>query len=198
MVLVRLCASICVLLFAATMSPAAASPPGDPIYVRIDNGWKGLYGIDDEYAEYSFKGSEAKLQDPYHILLRPSLGVMVTFADKRGFASGDDAMEAYLQRELRYWRQRSSNVESSPRGDLSGGRSDLRVTEIRLSNAQGGRMTVYVLTLAASQGVFVLAISPADPSIDAQIRDIATSFKLVHRKLDPDEVKRISMEERAK
>src|SRR5215469_4470918 len=125
-------AFIVILAFATNL--AAGQPSGAPIYIRIDNGWKGLYGVEDEYAEYSFKGAETKLQDPYHILLKPAVGMMVTFADKRGLTSNNDPIDAYLQQELQYWRQRSSNVESSPRGDLSGARNDVRVTEIRLYN----------------------------------------------------------------
>jgi hypothetical protein len=77
-------------------------------------------------------------------------------------------------------------------------RSDLRVTELRLYNNQGAKLSVYLIALAFPQGVLSLAISPADGSIDPQIREIADSFKVVHRRLDPDEVKQLAAAARAK
>jgi|SRR5215813_14238533 len=186
------------LLLCATLSFAGGPVPNVPIYIRIDNGWKGLYAVGDDYAEYSFRGSEVKLQDPYHILLKPSVGMMVTFADKQQFASSNDLLSDHLQWELAYWGKNASRVESAPRDDLSGMRSDLKVTELRLYNSQGARLNVYLIALACPQGVLAFAVSPADGSIDPQIREIAASFKLVHRRLDADEVKRLSLEERGK
>lgn len=186
------------LLLAATLSFAAGPVPSDPIYIRMANGWKGLYAVEDEYAEYSFTGSEVKLQDSHHVLLKPAVGLMVTFADKSQIGAGDDLLADHLQWELDYWRKHASKVESVPRNDLSGARDDLRITEIRLYNPQGTRLNVYLIALASKNGVFVLSISPVDASIDPQVREITDSFKLVHRRLDSDEVKRRSLELRAK
>lgn len=187
------------LLLSASLSYAGGPVPNAPIYIRIDNGWKGLYPLEDDYAEYSFKGAEIKLQDPYHVLLKPSLGMMVTFADKKQFASGNDLLNDHLQWELAYWSKHAARVEPAPRDDLGGMRSDLKVTELRLYNNQGGRISVYLIALATPQGVLVLAISsPGDSSLDPLVKEIVASVKLVHRRLDPDEVKRLSLEERAK
>ncbi len=185
-------------LLLATLSFAAGPVPSDPIYIRIHNGWKGVYGVGDEYAEYSFTGSEIKLQDPYHVLLKPALGLMVTFAGKNQIGAGNDLLGDHLQWELDYWRKHANRVESVPRNDLSGGRDDLRITEIRLYNGQGGQLNVYLIALASKSGVFAMSISPVDASVDPQVKEIAASFKLVQRRLDPDEVKRLSLEERAK
>ena len=186
------------LLLSASLSFAGGPVPNVPIYIRTDNGWKGVYGIEDQYAEYSFTGSEVKLQDPYHILLKPSVGMMVAYADKSQFAFSGDLLNDHLQWEVAYWSKRASRVESVPRTDLSGMRSDLRVTELRLYNNQGAKLSVYLIALAFPQGVLSLAISPADGSIDPQIREIADSFKVVHRRLDPDEVKQLAAAARAK
>lgn len=185
------------LVLSASLSFAAGPVPSDPIYMRIDNGWQGLYGIEDEYAEYSLKG-EVKLQDAHHILLKPPLGLMVTFADKNQIGGGNDLLADHLQWELDYWRKHATKVESAPRNDLSGPRDDLRITEIRLYNGKGERLNVYLIALASNSGVFVMSISPVDASIDPLVREIADSFKLVHRRLDPDEIKRLSLELRAK
>jgi hypothetical protein len=180
----------CVLL-ALGIAFAVGPAPSDPLYIRTNNGWKGVYAHADEYAEYSLNGAEVKLQDPYHILLKQQLGMMVTFADKRQFAGGSDLLSAHSEWELNSWRQRAARAESSIRNDL-GAREDLRVTEIRLYNAQGAQLKVYLIALASKEGVFVLAVSPADSGVDSMVREIADSFRLIHRPLDQDEVKRLS------
>jgi hypothetical protein len=188
------------LLLAA--APSLAAPPSDPIYIRLENGWKGLYPLEDDYAEFSLKGSQIQLQDAHHIFLKPaegqkpSVGMMITFADKKQFSAGNDLLSDHAQWELAYWRQHASKVESSNRDDLGGMRSDLRVTEIRLYNNQGARLNVYLVALATSQGVLVMSISPADGSIDPLVREIVSSLKLVHQRLNPDEVKRLAAEVR--
>jgi hypothetical protein len=170
----------------------AAQVPKDPIYIRIDNGWKGLYGQNDEYAEFSLVGKEIELQDPYHVSLKQGLGMMVTFAEKKNFAGGKDLLADHLRWELDYWRSQASRVESTPRSDLSGARTDLRITEINVYNKQGDRTTIDLLGLAAKEGVFVLSISPGGKGADAFVKEVAGSFKLVHRTLDPEEVKNVA------
>lgn len=186
------------LLFPSSASLAQGPIPKDPIYLRIENGWMGLYGHDDEYAEYSLKGSEVKLQDAYHALLKPALGVMVTFADKNEFGDQPDLLSAYLQWQLAYWRKHATKVESAARDDLDGARTDLRITEIGLYNDKGSQLNVYCFALASKQGVFVLSISgpsaSANKSIDSLLKEMADSSRLVRRPLDAEEVKRVSME----
>ncbi len=187
-----------VLLVVTGLIFAAGPIPPDPLYIKTVDGWKGLYGVEDEYAEYSFKGSEVKLQDPYHVLLKPSLGLAVTFAGRNQIGGGNDLLGDHLQWELDYWRKHANKVESVPRNDLGGGRDDLRITEIRLYDSQGRQLNVYLLALASKSGVFAMSISPVDASVDPQVKEIAASFKLVPRRLDPEEVKRLSLEERGK
>jgi hypothetical protein len=153
----------------------------------------GVYAHGNEYAEFLFTGSDIRLQDPYHIFLKQRLGMMVTFADKSQFAPGAGMLALHGEWELNYWRQHAAKAESTVRNDLSGGRSDLRVTEITLTNAAGTQTKVYTVALAAKDGVFVLSIAPVESSIDPLVVNIASSFKMVHRPLDPDEVKQLSM-----
>jgi hypothetical protein len=173
---------------------ADEAPPTDPIYIRIDNGWKGLYGHNDEYAEFSFKGKEVTLQDAHHILLKQHLGMMVTFADKKEFSQGANLLADHAQWEVNYWSKHASKVESSARNDLSDPGGSLKVTEIRVYNNEGIRMISYLIGLASKEGVFVLSISPVDKSVDPLVKEIVNSFKLVHRKLDIEEAKRVSLE----
>jgi hypothetical protein len=196
--LLRRAGFVLTLLSSAVLGFAALVPPNDPVYIRMENGWKGLYPMEDEYAEYTLTGKEIKLQDAHHVLLTPRYGLMVTFADKSQFPPNQDLLAAHEQWELDYWRKHAARVESVPRNDLSGSRNDLKVTEMRLYNNQGDRMSLYLVGLAAKQGVFVLSISPADSSIDPVAKEIFDSFKLVQRRLDPEEVKRISLEVRAR
>jgi hypothetical protein len=176
---------------------AASQVPNDPVYMRTQDGYKGFFPHGDEYAQYLLAGPKVKLQDPYHVLLNPGLGVMVTFADKRQFPAGKDLLASHLEWELEYWRKHASRVESAARDDLSGGRTDLRVTELTLYNPQGQSMKVCLMALASKEGVFVLSISPVDGSTDSLVRDLAASFVLVHKTLDAGEIKRLSAAEKA-
>jgi hypothetical protein len=194
----RLYSFLILLLLSASLSFASGRVPADPIYMKTSDGWKGFYGIEDQYAEYTFTGSEAKLQNAYHVLLKPSLGLMVTFATREQIGPGNDLLGDHLKWELDYWRQHAEKVESLPRNDLSGGRDDLRITEFRLYNGQGGQMNIYMIALASKNGVFVLSISPVNASLDPMVKEMAGSFKLVNRALDAEEVKRRTLEERAK
>ncbi len=171
------------------LNPAfAVTPiPTDPIYIRIDNGWKGLYAHNDEYAEYSLVGSEIKLQDSYHILLKPGLGLMVTFADKKEFATGKDLLELHRQWEIEYWRKHASKVESTSRDDLGGARQDIKVTELTLYNKEGKQLKVCLIGLASKEGVFVFSISPANEGIDLIVKKLVSSIKVVHTRLDAQE-----------
>jgi hypothetical protein len=181
------------LLILSVAALAAGPVPNDPLYIRLEDGWKGVYGQGSAYAEYVLKGADVKPQDAHHILLRPGLGMMVTFAAKKDIGGGGDLLGRHAEWELAYWRQHATSVESAVRGDLSGGRDDLRVTEITLHNSAGAQMKLYMLALASDEGVFVLSISPANAGIDSLVRELAASFKLVNHPLDPDEVKRLSL-----
>jgi hypothetical protein len=165
----------------------------DPIYITTNNGWKVLYGHGNEYAEFLLKGKDAELQDAYHILMKQSAGMMIeiAFADKKEFGSAKDSLAAHAQWELNYWRGKASKVEGTAREDLSGDRKDLKVTEMKVYSNEGARIT-YLIGLGAHEGVFVLAMSPVDKSVDPTVKEIINSFTLVHKKLDAAEVERVS------
>ena len=175
-----------------------AEPPQDPIYVKTSNGWNVAYAHGNEYAEFRVIGNGAKLQDAYHILLRKGVGMMVSFVDKKELQNDTDLLSAHAQWEINYWHQHASRVESDTRDDLIGTRKDLKVTEIRVYNDQGAQMSSYLIGLAAKDGVFALSVSsPAKKDIDPLVKELVSSFKLVPRKLDAEETKRLSSEAKA-
>jgi hypothetical protein len=184
---------VAVFLFPTPCVFSSEPSPNDPIYIVTSNGWKVLYGHGDEYAEFLLKGKDAELQDAYHILLKQSAGMMIeiAFADKKEFGSAKDLLAAHAQWELNYWRGKASKVEGTTREDLSGARKDLKVTEMKVYNNEDARIT-YLIGLGAHEGVFVLAMSPVDKSVDSTAKEIINSFTLVHKKLDAAEVERVS------
>ena len=103
-----------------------AETPEDPIYVKTSNGWNAAYAPGNEYAEFRVIGNDAKLQDPYYILLRKGVGMMVSFVDKKELQNDSDLLSAHAQWEIDYWHQHASRVESNTREDLTGTRKDLR------------------------------------------------------------------------
>ena len=56
-------------------------------------------------------------------------------------------------------------------------------------------MSSYLVGLAANDGVFVLSVSPARE--DALVKELVSSFKLVHQKLDPERVKNLASDAKA-
>ena len=174
-----------------------AETPKDPIYVKTSNGWNAAYAHGNEYAEFRVIGNGSKLQDPYHILLQNGVGMMVSFVDKKELQNDGDVLSAHAQWEISYWHQHASRVESNTREDLTGTRKDLKVTEIRVYNDKGAQMSSYLIGLAAKDGVFVLSVSPAKKDVDPLVKELVSSFKLVHRNLDAEETKRLSSEAKA-
>jgi hypothetical protein len=174
-----------------------AQAPEDPIYVRTSNGWNAAYAHGNEYAEFRVIGNSAKLQDPYHIILRKDVGMMVSFVDKKELQSNRDLLSAHAQWEIDYWHQHASRVESNNREDLTGTRRDVKVTEIRVYDDKGAQLSSYLIGLAAKDGVFALSVSsPAKKGVDPLVKELVSSFKLVPRNLDAEETKRLSSEAR--
>ncbi|PYJ53514.1 MAG: hypothetical protein DME82_13910, partial [Verrucomicrobia bacterium] len=72
-----------------------------------------------------------------------------------------------------------------------------KVTEIKVYNDKGAQMSSYLIGLAANDGVFVLSVSPAGKEVDPLVKELVSSFKLVHQKLDPERVKNLASEAKA-
>jgi hypothetical protein len=174
-----------------------AQTPKDPIYVKTSNGWNAAYAHGNEYTEFRVTGNNAKLQDPYHILLQKGVGMMVSFVEKEELQSDSDLLNAHAQWEVNYWHQHASRVESNSREDLTVTRKDVKVTEIKVYNDKGAQMSSYLIGLAAKDGVFVLSVSPAKKDVDPSVKELVSSFKLVPRTLDAEETKRLSSEAKA-
>src|SRR5215469_452192 len=119
------------------VSVSFAESPTEPIYVKVADGWQGLYGHGNEYAEFHVKGNNAQLQDAYHVLLQKNVGMMVSFVDKKELRDQKDLLDAHAQWEIDYWHEHTSKVESNVRQDLMGSAKDVKVTEIKVSNDKG-------------------------------------------------------------
>jgi hypothetical protein len=174
-----------------------AETPKDPIYVKTSNGWNAAYAHGNEYAEFRVIGNGAKLQDPYHILLQKGVGMMVSFVEKKELQNDSDLLTAHAQWEINYWHKHASRVESNGREDLTETRKDVKVTEIKVYNDKGAQVSSYLIGLAAKDGVFVLSVSPAKKDIGPLVKELVSSFKLIPRKLDAEETKRLSSEAKA-
>ncbi len=159
--------------------------PSDPIYMRIDNGWKGFYARNDEFLEYAVVGKEVKLQDAYHVLIKPGLGLMVTFAEKENFGAYKNMLEAHRQWEVEYWRKNSKRVDVADRSDLRGGRGDVMVTELGVHGENAAQfLRIYLITLASKDGVYAFAISPATKDIDEMVTSFIKAVRLVAKRFD--------------
>ena len=164
---------------------AATPPPPDPIYIRVDNGWKGFYAKNDQFVQYLLSGSEVKLQDPYHILLAPRVGLLVDYVSKNEFAGGDsNLLESHSKWVVDYWRKHADSVERKSRDDLSERRRDLKVTELTIKGKDNPPIKMHVIGLASADGVFVFSISSPETNIDSMVREFVATLKLVHEKLD--------------
>ena len=64
----------------------------------------------------------------------------------------------------------------------------------RVYDDKGAQLSSYLIGLAAKDGVFVLSVSPAKKDVDPLVKELVSSFKLVPRKLDTEEAKRLSSE----
>lgn len=193
----RLFAAACLPVFMFMLSGSAhaekAASTG-AAYIRLENGWEGYWPHGGEFVEYT-AGGDAQLSDAYHVMLRPGLGMMLTFADKKNLGAGKNLLEAHREWELAYWRKQVGALDSKNRDDLAGARKDLMVTEINLPQEGGTPLKVYMIGVAAAQGVFVFSISPITAEDDDMIRKLIDSIKVVHHKLDlKAEAKKISPE----
>jgi hypothetical protein len=157
----------------------------DPVYIRIDNGWKGFYPRNDQFVEYSIIGNEVKLQDPYHILIKPGLGLMVTFAEKSNFKSNLSLLEAHRKWEVDYWKSISKSVEIKDRIDLRGNNNHIMITELKVQrfNVKNSG-TIYLIGIPAKDGVFVFAFSPVTSNDESTVKLFINSIKVVDGRLD--------------
>lgn len=159
--------------------------PPDPVYMRIDNGWRGFYARNDEFLEYSVEGKEVELQDAYHVLIKPGLGLMVTFAKKENFGADKDVLKAHRQWEVEYWRKNSNKVDVADRSDLRSARRDVMVTELGVHGKNADQfLSIYLITLASKDGVYVFAISPASRDNDELVKSFIRSIKLINKRFD--------------
>lgn len=184
------------LQFVALLRPAGVlrsqEPGSEPTYVRVSSGWLGLLGHGNEYARFPIIGHDVQLQDGYHVMIQPGLGLMITFAEKTDL-TGSDLLSAHVRSEATYWRDHAAKVDTVRRRDLESGRNDVRVTELRLSSPSGDKMIIDMIGLRATDGVFAFGFSPAGTAAtDSVVMRFVHTLEVVGRPLTAAEVARLS------
>jgi hypothetical protein len=167
----------------STAAQAAKPAPSGAAYIRLDAGWQGYFPHQAEYVQYTLDG-DAQPQDAFHVMLKPGMGMMITFADKKQFSAGKNLLEAHREWELGYWRKQVNKLESKNRDDLAGGQSGLMVTEIDMQQPNGPGMRVYMIGAESNDGVFVFSLSPVEAADDAMVKKLISSIKVEHKPLD--------------
>lgn len=177
-VLIGILLAGCLAFSEETLSPG-------PVYMRIDDGWKGFYPRNDEFLEYSIVGKEVKIQDAYHVLIKPGLGLMVTFAEKENFGPQKGMLEAHRRWEVEYWRKNAKKIDVTDRSDLRGIRSNVMVTELGVHGKNAAQfLSIYLIALASKDGVYAFAISPASKDVDGLVKSFIDSVELVKKRFD--------------
>jgi hypothetical protein len=183
------------LLYIALLAPLAQlhaqESTDQPLYVRGDSGWVGLFGHGADYARFMSPGTDAQFQDATHMIVSPGVGLMISFVATSELA-GADRLRAHAQWEADYWREHAASVDTVTRRDLSGARTDVRVTQLTVHNAAGQRLAMYIIGERTADGVFAYAFSPADEAGDEMVRRFVESVTLVHRPLTAAELERVS------
>jgi hypothetical protein len=159
------------------------------MYVRTDSGWLGLFPHGTEYARFPLNGPAVQLQNANSVLVTPNLGLSIEFADKKDL-DGPDLLSAHARWEANYWREHADSLATELRADLAGSRQDVRVTQFTVLSG-GGTLVIYLVGLRSADRVFAFGFSPAGAGADSVVTQFVRQLELVHRPLDPAEVKRI-------
>ncbi len=170
-------------------SPAFATQPipSDPIYMRLENGYRGFFARNDEYLVFSVIGNEVKPQDAYHIQVQaePFLGIMLTFADKKQFSSSSNMLEAHRQWETEYWKKQAKRVEAKDRSDLASAKSGIMVTEFNIwGHKEDQFLTMYMVAIPTGDGVYAFSVTPTKTATDEFVKSFIGTIKLVHERFD--------------
>lgn len=152
-----------------------------PIYMRLDTCWKGYFPHKDQYVEYLIDGS-SKLQDAYHVLVNPVLGLMITFADKTNLESNIPMLEAHKKWEVDFWKKQVKNITVVDCKDLYEGINNTLVTELEMTTDNPKKtLRSCLIGVAANDGVFVFAFSSPSVLDHELIKRFVNSIKLIDK-----------------
>ena len=178
-----------ILFFAGLFINGFCQPSQQPIYMRLDTCWKGYFPHKDQYVEYLLSGS-SKLQDAYHVLINPALGLMITFADKTNFESNTPMLEAHKKWEIEYWKNQVKNITVVDCKDIYEGTNNILVTELELTTDNPKRtLKSCFVGVEGNDGVFVFAFSSSSPIDHELIKRFVRSVKLINKTLNIMDVK---------
>jgi hypothetical protein len=180
---------VCILFFASLFTNGFCQLAQQPIYMRLDTCWKGYFSSKDQYVEYLLTGS-SKLQDAFHVLVNPGLGLMITFADKTNFESNIPMLEAHKKWEIDYWKKQVKNIIVVDCKDLYEGINNTLVTELEMTSDNPRRtLRSCLIGVAGNDGVFVFAFSSPSTLNHELIRRFVKSIKLIDKPLNPIDIK---------
>jgi hypothetical protein len=177
------------LFFASLFINGFCQQSQQPIYMRLDTCWKGYFPHKDQYVEYLLTGS-SKLQDAYHVLVNPVLGLMITFADKTNFESNIPMLEAHKKWEVDYWRKQVKNITVVDCKDLYEGINNTLVTELGMTSDNPKKtLRSCLIGVAGNDGVFVFAFSSPSVIDHELIKRFVKSIKLIDKPFNPIDLK---------
>lgn len=155
----------------------------DPVYMRTDTCWKGFFPHGDQYVEYLLTGS-SRLQDPYHVLLKPGFGLMITFADKSNFTGNWPMLEAHKNWEVDYWKSQSKTINVKDCSDLCKGFDNIMATELEVTGNSNTTYKTCLVAVAGKDGVYVFAFSSPSELDRDLIARFVKSIKVIDKPLN--------------
>jgi hypothetical protein len=186
---------VCILYFVSLFNNGFCqlSQQQDPIYLRTDTCWKGFFPHKDQYVEYLLSGS-SKLQDPYHVLVKPELGLMITYADQTNFESNIPLLEAHRKWEIDYWKKQPISVRVEDCKELYKDFSNILVTELEItSNNLKKTMKNCFIGVSGKEGVYVFSFSSPSNIDHELIKRFLNSIKVVDKPLNSVDIKNEAM-----
>ena len=167
---------------------AATPTPPDPVYIRLENGWKGFYAKNNEYVEFQLLGNEIKLQDPYHSLLTPKVELSVGYAPKDVFGGTErNMLEPHSSWVADYYRKNAEKVELKNRDDLTGNNKGIKVTELRIEKKEKPLLKMFLIGIASNEGVFVFSLFSSETNLEPLVKEFISTARLVNKRLNVEE-----------
>jgi hypothetical protein len=180
----------CLLLFASLLYDGFCQQfvQKDPIYLRTDTCWKGFFPHKDQYVEYLLPGS-SKLQDAYHVMVNPDLGLMIAFADKANFENNVPLLEAHKKWEVDYWKKQVPDVKVVDCKELYKGLTNILVTGMEVTSGNPAKTIINCfIAVSGKDGVYVFNFSGPNKTDQELVKRFIRSIKVIDKPLSPNNI----------